>query len=119
MPFDMQQYEKMRGMIDRTDYLQKLLDDNDIDPDLLPTIARSPLSEEVIFNLITPYYFRAKNGKQIDERIISALSTLGTERISELKSHFPKKAIGRDTAGKMEYDTTVLELRSFLSELKR
>jgi hypothetical protein len=119
MPFNMKQYESMRAMTDRTDYLQTLLDKDDLEQDLLPEIARSPLSEEVIFNLITPYYFKAKEGQQIDEHIVFALSTLSTERMNELKSHFPKRSIGRDTPGKMEYDTTMQSLNDLLRMLGR
>lgn len=77
------------------------------------------MSEEVIFNLVNSFYWKARGGEQLDDRVTQSVEQLAKARMAELKSHFPKIAFGRDVPGKMEYDTTKESFDSLLEALGR
>lgn len=115
--FDKAHYAQL-DMLTRVDYLDDSITDGGIEPDEIEEIARSPLSEEVIFNLVNKFYWKARKGEVLDDRVTQSLERLAKARMSELKSHFPKMALGRHAPGKMEYDTTKEALDSLLDVIR-
>lgn len=106
--------EKM-GFLEKIDFISKQVVSGEMSSDELKNFARSPLSEEIIFNVIEKVGSALDQKSEVSERLL----VLGNERVKVLKSTFPKgKQTNRSFPGKMEYDTTLDSLKRLNDKIK-
>lgn len=104
-----------KDLIKGIDYLWSQL--LDADEDYLLEVAQSDEVEELVFNLLDKFRWKLKDGEKIDQALLEKLFFLAEERLKYLKTKFAGKSVGRNTPGKMEYDTTLQSLRLLRDQL--